>query len=305
MVRAIHAVVLSWNRFSDTCACIESLRASTTTVEAIWAVDNASPDGSGERLATAYKGVPTVRLLRNPANYGFARGCNVGIRAALKHGAEAVLLVNNDAVLASACLEQLAAAMEQVRGAGLCGPRIFFHGEPDRIWLGGGYFARLKTDLVAPEKGKVERHVPGGRRCVTFLTGCVLLVRREVFEHVGLLDEDCYLYAEDFAFALAARRAGFRLVYEPRAHAWHKVSGVARDRSSPLVMYHLARSRVIVLRKYFTTPYLLYGLLVHALLFTPHRLLQVARGSRSWRAAWAWIAGTWAGLTARLTPPPR
>jgi GT2 family glycosyltransferase len=295
-----HALILNWNNYDDVFEAIESLRASERRFARIWLVDNGSTDGSFERLSDRYAGVAEVSLHANGENFGFSRGVNVGIRLALDQGADAVLLVNNDAVLDAGCLGALEEEIEAESDAGMAAPRIFFHGTPQRVWQGGGYYRRWKSGPVTPDKNRLEPDLPSATLDVTFLTGCIVLIRRDVFEEVGFFSEDFYFYEEDVDFCLRASRAGFRLLYVPRARAWHKIEEVAKDRTSPFVLYHLARSRIVCLRRNFAAPYVMYGALVHLLLFTPFRMLQVARGSRSRAAVGAWFRGTWHGITAAL-----
>ncbi len=292
----IYAVVLNWNNYLDSRECIEFLRKSSFPFARIILVDNGSKDGSIEQLQKEYSKDDTVYIIKNKANYGFARGMNIGIQYALEHGAEMVFLINNDAVVDIRCIEKLCIAMETCSNVKIVGPSIFYYTDPERIWHGGGYFSLVKTGVVVPEKDKFANKCYEKNRQVTFLTGCAMLVRREVFEKIGLLDEDYFLYGEDVDFCLRALRAGFKLLYVPSAKVWHKIETIAKDRTSPFVLYHMARSRIICLRKNFSWPYFLYGLFIHVLLYTPFRFLQVIQGSRSLRSIWAWLYGTWAGI---------
>ena len=104
-------------------------------------------------------------------------------------------------------------------------------------------------------------------------------------------------------FCLRARRAGFRLIYAPAARAWHKIGNVARDRSSPFVLYHRARGQLLCIRRNFPRWYFAYALLVHLFAFTPFRAVQVLRGSRSGTAFLSWCRGTWAGMFTALPAP--
>jgi GT2 family glycosyltransferase len=150
--------------------------------------------------------------------------------------------------------------------------------------------------VVVPEKGKLAERCGTETREARFLTGCAMLIKREVFETVGLFDEDFFLYEEDLDFCLRAARAEYRLVYEPAALVWHKISPVGGDRTSPTVMYHRARSRILMLRKDFPRIRCMYGFLLHVLVYTPVRFLQISRGTRTLDSARAWLGGTWAGI---------
>lgn len=291
----IFVVILTWNNYDDTWRSVTSVLSSSVDVSVV-VVDNGSSDGSIERLKAEFLGEARVRFIRTGRNLGFAGGVNVGIRFALANGARAVFLLNNDAIVDKECLKQLVDAAFSDPSIGIAGPRIFYWESSERIWQGGGHFCKAKTGVVVPEKNKRASECQAQTRYVTFLTGCAVLIKREVFEKIGLFDEAYFLYEEDVDFCLRASRSGFKLLYVPSASAWHKIGSVARERTSPSALYHMARSRILLLRKHFRGPYLWYGLLVHLLGYTPFRLFQALSGSRRPESAAAWVRGTFAGL---------
>jgi len=296
MHKSLYAIVLNYNNYIDTKQCIESLEQSLYPIEKIILIDNGSKNGSIERLQNDYLQNNKVYIIRNEDNLGFARGVNVGIQFALDLGAELFFLLNNDAIIDKECIKNLCAAIAEDERIGIAGPRIFYYNDPEKIWQGGGYFSFIKAGIINPEKNKLISHCSGKIREVTFLTGCAMLVRREVFERIGLFDEDFFFYGEDVDFCLRARRAGFKLMYVPAAKVWHKIENIAKNRTLPFHLYHLARSHLFVIRKNFGTLYSCYALIVHLLLYTPYRMWQIAHGSRSWKAVIAWFKGTLDGL---------
>lgn len=296
MYKSLYAIVVNYNNYADTRQCIESLRESVYPIKKIILVDNGSQDGSIEQLQRDYLQDDKVYIIRNKRNLGFAGGANIGIRYALDLGAELIFLLNNDAIVDRVCIKRLCSAMAETERVGIAGPRILYHKDPERIWQGGGYFNYMKTGIVNPEKNKLVTYCSKKTKEVGFLTGCAILVTQEVFKKIGLFDEDFFFYGEDVDFCLLARRAGFRLLYVPEAKAWHKIENIAKERTSPFVMYHLARSHLLVIRKNFFVPYYLYGVMVHLLFYTPYRMWQLIQGSRSWEAVLAWLEGTWDGL---------
>ena len=293
---SVFAVVLTWNNFKDAKECIESLLQSTLPSIEVIVVDNASQNQLVEMLKKFFGNVPRVHFIENPENYGFAKGMNIGIQEALRRGAEYIILMNDDAVVDERCIEILCATAAKDHSIGIVGPRILYYNDPKRIWHGGGYFSLLKSGPRVPEKNRLESVCSLNEYDVDFLTGCVLLIKRKVFEIIGLLDEDYFLYSEDVDFCLRAKKHGFRLVYVPRAKAWHKISPDYRDRISPLVMYHMARSRILFLKKNFPVWYFPYALAVHCLVYTPFRFLQALKSEQTGKSMWAWVRGTIDGI---------
>jgi len=259
-------------------------------------VDNGSQDGSIHKLQNDFADDPMIFFIFNKSNLGFSAGVNVGIRFAMAMGADFIFLINNDAIIDKECLSELLMAMNENPLVGIAGPRIFYHRNPQKISTGAGYFSYLKAGLLIPEKNKYVWKCNGANKYVTFLSGCAMLIKREVFEKIGLFDEDYFFYEEDLDFCLKTMRKGFVILYVPSAKVWHKIESIIKDRTNSFVMYHRARSRIIWLYKNFSTHYFLYGLLINFIVYMPYRICQIVLGLKSIGIAKAWFKGTWAGL---------
>jgi hypothetical protein len=237
-----------------------------------------------------------VVFVWNKENKGFAGGMNIGIQHALALGADMVYSINNDTETDPSCLGFLVEALEADHSAGIAGPAIMFFSNPNKIWLAGGYISRLRAGISVPEKGKKIQAISAERRGVTFLTGCAILVRKEVFERVGLLDTSYFFYSEDLDFDLRVLDAGLNLLFVPRAKVWHKIEDVPVARTSPYVLYHLARSTVLVFRRRFSWPYRWYAVFLQFVLYTPFRFWQIFQGGSGLESYAAWLKGLWAGI---------
>ena len=223
-MRTLAVVVLSWNgaaltldtlRSLGACHLPESWRLHTLVV------DNASTDGSPQRVREEF---PAVELVALAENRRFAGGNNEGLRRALAAGADAVMLLNNDVVADPKLLEKLLAALAEQPGAGAAAPLIYFAPPSDRIWYGGG---RCRPWLGHSSHRGLRTRDRGQYRSVEdtgYLTGCCLLATAEAWRKVGLLDERYFIYAEDADWCLRARAAGYRLLFVPTARLWHRVS---------------------------------------------------------------------------------
>ena len=301
----VFAATVNWNRYEDTLACVRSLERSTYPLARVVVLDNGSTDGSGDRLQRDLR--PRVEVLRNRENEGFASGANACLRHALASGAELVFVVNNDTEVDPDCVRLLAEALASDPDAVVAGPAILFHARPDRVWQGGGSFSRWRAGLAVPGKGRRTADLPREPERVSFLTWCAVLVARRALERVGYLDPAYYFYAEDVDFGLRVRQAGMQMVFVPRARVWHKIGDVARDRTSPFVLYHLGRSWTLLFRKRFHGPYSWYGIALQYLLYTPHRLWQTLRGGAGLESVRAWFQGLRDGARGRAPSwrPPR
>jgi GT2 family glycosyltransferase len=241
----IGVVIVNWNRGPDTLRSIASVLASDYSRYEIVVVDNASTDGSGAMIRAAY---PGLAFIGQPRNTGFSGGNNAGICLALEHGAEYVLLLNNDAVVEPATLGRLAAAAAAHPAAGFLGAVVYTL-EDRRVVLSAG--GRLRAGWM-PEPiglGEVERNGQGPPEEVDYLSGCALLASRSAIDAVGLLDEDLFLYFEDVEWCYRARKAGFQVLAVPGARAFHPDTR-RRDQDSPVIIYYGARNSLMFAKKH-------------------------------------------------------
>ncbi len=206
-------VIATWNSASEITDCLQALRIADRSAE-IFVVDNASIDATVELVRTNF---PDVMLLENRVNAGFARANNQAL--ALARG-DNLLLLNPDTVVEPDALQLLCAYLADHPRVGAVGPRLIRpDGTIQRSCLryvtlpalltgfvqGGDY---LPADPTAP--GKVEA-----------LSGAALMVRRQVVEEVGLLDEEFFMYAEDTDWCYRMAQAGWELHYCPTATVIH------------------------------------------------------------------------------------
>src|SRR3990172_1565611 len=124
----VSIVILNWNGLDDTLECLEALRSCTYPNCETIVVDNGSAGDQVRRLRQ--KVASGVHIIENPENYGFAGGCNVGIRFALSRGADYVLLLNNDTIVDPAFLGSLVAAAEELPDAAALCPKVCYYDSP-------------------------------------------------------------------------------------------------------------------------------------------------------------------------------
>jgi len=291
---ATWAVVVNWNGGEQNLACLASIAAEGVPDERIVFVDNASTDGSREAVERAH---PGLVLLRNDENVGFGHGANRGIRHALDAGAARVLLVNNDATLRPGMLALLEAELDRSPDVGLVAPRIALSADPKTLWCAGGRltFRQNLSTLLA-------FHAPDGpewRRTfdVDYVTGCVVLARREVFERAGLFEGDYFAYHEDVELGVNAREHGFRSRVVGEALALHDAHGSTGGGYNARRKYMMAVNTVWFLRKHGTPARWLSFALFDVCTLPAVWLIHALRGEGA--AARAKMRGTWDGLRGR------
>jgi len=209
-------------------------------------VDNASSDGTVEAVAREF---PAASIVSNSTNLRFAGGNNVGIRIAMERGADFVLLLNNDTTVDPGFLDALVAGASGA-SIGMTGPKIYFYDDPKRLWYAGGRIEFWKgwishIGVREPDSGQYDTPVE-----TQYISGCCVLVKKEVVERVGMLDEAYYIYGEDADWCVRATRAGYVLRYIPTAKIWHKLSVSAGGHLSWFKNWNKLKSQFRVMGRY-------------------------------------------------------
>lgn len=255
MVSSVTAVVVTWDAASDVVACLDALRAQDHRPLDVVVVDNASRDVTRSLVATFVDDdhqVPVV-LLEQQQNRGFAGGVNIGIAHS---SADAVLLVNPDAVLAPDHVGRLVRALADDPGLGSVQGTLVRGPGPDapvdsaghvglrpRLWRNRGEGRALADldDLTTPVHG---------------VTGAAALHRRAMLDDVAVpgpdgpewLDETLFAYYDDVDLDWRAALRGWRAAHVPAALGVHRRGGAARSR--PAVVEELnAANRLLLLAK--------------------------------------------------------
>jgi GT2 family glycosyltransferase len=236
-------VVLNWNGAAYSVACLRSLEQLDYPACRVVLVDNGSVDDSLRQIREAY---PDLKVIANQRNLGFSAGSNVGIAYLLNEGCDYVLLLNQDTEVDQRMLQLLVNVGEGDPTIGILGPKIYFYDAGNVIWSAGGSLSKYGQpshhDIYETDVGTADT-----LRDVDYVTGCAILVKRDVIEAVGALDERFFLYFEESEWCARARRAGFRVVYVPSAYMWHKIEQNARE-TSPSYHYYMTRNRLLYLR---------------------------------------------------------
>lgn len=208
-------MVVGFGSVEHTLQCLKSLDEQHLSQMRVVYVDNHSDDEVVRRIGRHF---PEITLLRTQANVGFARASNIGIHHALAHGADLVFLLNNDTSVDDQAIKHLLAEAQADDSAGLLIPTITYMHRPDRIWSAGARYRKFPPSILL-------NHSHVDSRYVDFTTACALMVKREVFEKIGIFDPNFFFTQEDFDFCLRARDAGFNIRYVPEATVRHVVGG--------------------------------------------------------------------------------
>jgi GT2 family glycosyltransferase len=257
-------IILEYQNSQLTLETIESLKSAlipSRVTHHIIVIDNSPvPDGVLQKKLPRHK---NVDLITTHENTGFAQGNNQGITRALEKKYTHIMMLNNDVLVDKYFIKHLLIAMDN--GADIVVPKIYFakgyefHKDKYKpsefgkvIWYAGGYFdwnnvfgKHIGIDQV--DKGQFDKAKP-----IDFANACCVMIKREVFKKIGLLDTDYFLYFEDADFSYRAYLAGFKILYEPKSKIYHKVSSSSGS-GSKFQDYYLTRNRLLFGYKYAPT----------------------------------------------------
>jgi hypothetical protein len=217
----VFIIIVNWNGRDITLDCLDSLSRISHRNTRTVVVDNASTDGSVDAIRSRF---PAVVVLKMKSNLRFAGGTNAGIRYGLEHGAEMFLLLNNDTIVDPEFLSRMVNCMTSTTSIGMVGPKIYYHDNPTRIWFAGGRLSMWTGTMKHVGIREIDSGQFDTQKQIEYTTGCCILMKREIVERVGLLDESYAMYTEDADWSMRVRRAGFTIIYEPKAKIWHKLS---------------------------------------------------------------------------------
>ncbi len=282
--------------------CIASLYQTVRNANfEIFVVDNASSDGSVEAIQQAF---PSVAVIANRANEGFARANNRALR--LMQGRYAVLL-NSDTLMKDGALEKLLTFMDSRPDAGMCGPQLLNADGSDQTSYGrfptvlDEFTSKTLIRILAPRMYR-DRYKPAhakqsGPIPVDFIIGACMVARREAIALAGMLDEDYFFFYEEIDWCRRMGNAGWLVYHVPDARIVHFGGGSTRE-VGLRARTESWRSRYLYFRKSLSLGPLAIGFLTLAGMmqiayhFTGYTLLNLATffGIRRLRRRWSIFA---------------
>ncbi len=255
---AIAVVIVSRNSRELLAACLRSIESERARYDGaidVTIVDAGSGDGTVDAVRESF---PLVRVLGDPANLGFTRGNNRGLRISVH---PLLLLLNPDTELRPGALNELVRAMDADESCGMVGPRLL---NPDGSTQSSR--RRFPTRLTPFVESTVLQRLPGTgpvmrdffvldrsdeqEQVVDWVSGACMLVRREALAEAGLFDQGFFMYSEEVDLCHRLRLRGWRTRYAPAAEVVHHEGQSSRqDTLRRDLLFHESRLRYV--RKYF------------------------------------------------------
>jgi GT2 family glycosyltransferase len=250
-------VIISFNVCRLLRECLESIyRETTRTRVEIWVIDNHSSDDSVQMLKEEF---PDVHLIENNENLGFTRANN---QAIVQCQSELVLLLNPDTVVRDGALDKMVQYMDEHPEVGVSGCRLL--NEDGSLQLACrrsvpspkvAFYRLSGLSRLFPNSKTMARYNltyldPSTTHEVDAVSGAFLLIRRQVIDQIGLLDEDFWIYGEDIDWCIRAKKVGWKVMYCPHADVLH-YKGIGSSTNSRKTSYEFYRAMYLFHKKHF------------------------------------------------------
>lgn len=266
-------IVLNYNNIPDTVETLKSAGSLTYENNSLLLVENSTKKEVVEKIRTE---CPSLEIIVNERNLGYAGGNNVGIRRAIENGADYIFLLNNDVTLEQDVLEKLIAAMEGAPKCAACQPVVTYFHNRDKVWSAGTELYFGYPRLFQKNK-KILRD--GVQKPPFGLVGCALLFRADSLKKIGLFDESLFLMQEETDWCIRAVNMGFSLLVVSDAVVYHKVSETL-GLFSKTYLYYIGRNWLLVGKRHYGRMTYGYILLTELTIRIPYYLYQLARKGR-------------------------
>jgi len=251
---SVAIILINWNGYSFSAACLDSLRKVDYPHFRIILVDNASENKEGERLKENF---PEIDLIENLDNLGFAAGNNVGIQKALELNFSHIMLLNNDTEVESDFLGKMLEGFSNISGLGVVQPLICFLHAKDQVWSAGGKWNSIlgRAITLGDRRNRLEYNAQS--QALDWATGCCMLISREALLEAGMLNEQYFAYFEDVEWSLRFREKGYAIRLAADAVIYHEAGASSKKKHaegtlSPRVFYYHVRNQFYILRSQVT-----------------------------------------------------
>ncbi|MBR4325172.1 MAG: glycosyltransferase family 2 protein [Bacteroidales bacterium] len=246
-------IIVNYQKYEDTLACVDSILKSKTTEDyRIVIIDNASPNDSWERLQT-FNSNSKVVTIQAKENNGYCAGNNIGIKYSLENiKPDYIWILNPDTLVKDDCLEKLHRFAVQQNDLGILGCKLVYY--PDTQYLqalGGGNFRLSKFGELRPEEHLYHLQ-PSNEQLPEVMTmdliiGASMYIPSYVFDKVGLMNENFFLYSDENEFCLRVLNVGLKNYAISSATVFHK-EGIRQKNQSLMASYYSCRNKLYLVK---------------------------------------------------------
>lgn len=273
--KLVSIIIVNWNGGKVLEDCLNSLEKISYKNWQLVFVDNGSNDGSDafpEKILTSLK----ISIIKNKENLGFAYANNQGFE---KAKGEYILLLNNDTVVTTNFLSILVDKMNLDSSLGVTQPKIYMLDKKGYLDNAGSFITRIGfwDHWGFGEKDSQEFNI---EKEIFSAKGACMLIRKSVIEKVDLFDPDFVSYFEESDFCWRVWLAGYRVLYYPKSHIYHKVGFTIKRQNVLNINFHYYKNRICSLIKNLEILNLLITLSSHLFISLGIAFIFLVRGNR-------------------------
>ncbi|WP_461206047.1 glycosyltransferase family 2 protein [Clostridium sp. DL1XJH146] len=252
----IGIVILNYNTWEITLECVLSIRKTLNIEYNIYIVDNNSLNDSFDYLMQNYSECNNIKVIKNLDNGGFAKGNNIGIRAAIKDKCKYILVTNNDVIFKENCIEELYNFIQNNSNTVIVGPRILTPEGDIQVSITYENKSLLEfmgiSGIVSLEKYKKihEEYTSQITQKVYSVSGCCLMINATKFIKMGAFDEGTFLYNEESIFSFQANKLKYDIFYLPKAEVIHN-HGTTIGKMNLFICAEFLKSSMYYWKKYY------------------------------------------------------
>lgn len=241
----VFIIILNYNSINDTVECIESLNNIDYSNYEIVVVDNSESTECYNLLKNKFN---KYEIIRVSENMGYANGNNIGISYALDNKADYICVLNNDVIVEKDFLSKIVKVLNEYKNVGIAGPCICEYKDKSKVQCAGANISLYTGLTKRVGKGTTYDYKNRKNIAVDFLGGACFICKREVFDKIGLIPENYFLFFEETEFCIKAQKAGYKLLCVYESKIYHKGSSTI-SKFGGLSYYFLNRNRVVFIKR--------------------------------------------------------
>jgi len=271
-------ITINYNNAKVTCELLASMEAFDREKIEVIVVDNASKEDPSEIT----KNYPWVKFIQSDKNLGFAGGNNLGVRHST---GDYLFFINNDTEFVSNIIDHLVDRFNDDPSLGIICPVLHYFQSPQDVQYAG--FTQIST-ITGRNKCLTEVR-QAGLSYTAYAHGAAMLMPRKVYDLVGPMPENYFVYYEEMDWSEEVRRKGFRIAVDCDVILYHKESQTVKNHNE-MKSYLMTRNRILFMRRNTTAGQMIFFWIYFLLIATPKQILVYTKG-KQWTNILAHIAG--------------
>ena len=262
--KKIAVIIINWKKYDLTLNCIDSVLKSSYKNFKIILIDNEAQNSFPDEINKSEQ----IKIIKNENNEGFSKANNQGIRYSIKNGFDYVLLLNNDTLIKNDLIFSLVQQSSTLNQK-IIQPLILNY-DGTKIWNAGGKINNFFGTFETLKKGKSYKNFKSDKNLTEWFTGCCVLIKLEIFNHVGYFDERFFAYYEDVDYSIRLKKMGYSIALMTNSYLQHYESASSKSLNkiegnlSPYVHYLNIRNHILLLKKH-SKSFNLIGVLLYQL----------------------------------------